>query len=45
VYQTQTAPLLGYYKRRGLLVRVDGEGPMAQVADSIKKAVREPVAS
>ena len=45
VYQTQTAPLLDYYKRRGLLVRVDGEGPMAQVADSIKKAVREPVAS
>jgi adenylate kinase len=45
VYQTQTAPLLEYYKRRGLLVRVDGEGPMAQVADSVKKAVREPVAS
>jgi len=45
VYQTQTAPLLDYYKRRGLLVRVDGEGPMAQVADSVKKAVREPVAS
>jgi adenylate kinase len=45
VYQTQTAPLLDYYRRRGLLVRVNGEGPMAQVADSIKKAVREPVAS
>ena len=45
VYQTQTAPLLDYYKRRGLLARVVGEGPMAQVADSIKKAVREPVAS
>jgi adenylate kinase len=45
VYQTQTAPLLDYYRRRGLLVRVDGEGPMAQVAGSIKKAVRESVAS
>ena len=45
VYQTQTAPLLDYYKRRGLLVRVSGEGPMAQVADAIKKAVREPVVS
>jgi adenylate kinase len=45
VYQTQTAPLLDYYKRRGLLVRVEGEGPMAQVADAIKKAVKEPVAS
>ena len=45
VYQTQTAPLLDYYKRRGLLVRVPGEGPVAQVAGAIKKAVREPVAS
>ena len=45
MYQTQTAPLLDYYKRRGLLARVSGEGPMAQVADAIKKAVREPVAS
>jgi adenylate kinase len=45
VYQTQTAPLLDYYKRRGLLVRVEGEGPMAQVADAIKKAVKEPVPS
>lgn len=45
VYQTQTAPLLDYYKRRGLLVRVPGEGPVDRVADAIKKAVEEPVAS
>ena len=45
VYQTQTAPLLDYYKRRGLLVRVQGEGPVDQVAGAIKKAVKEPVAS
>jgi adenylate kinase len=45
VYQTQTAPLLDYYKRRGLLVRVKGEGPVARVAEAITKAVKEPVAS
>jgi len=45
VYQTQTAPLLDYYKRRGLLVRVAGEGPVERVADAIRKAVEEPVAS
>lgn len=45
VYQTQTAPLLDYYKQRGLLVRVSGEGPVDRVAASIQKAVEEPVAS
>jgi adenylate kinase len=45
VYQTQTAPLLDYYRRRGLLVRVAGEGPVEQVAEAIQKAVKEPVAS
>lgn len=43
VYETQTAPLLDYYRRRGLLVRVAGEGAMEQVADRIRKAVKEPV--
>ena len=43
VYETQTAPLLDYYRRRGLLVRVPGEGPMEDVADRIRKAVKEPV--
>lgn len=45
VYQTQTAPLLDYYKTRGLLVRVAGEGPVDRVAESIQKAVKERVAS
>jgi adenylate kinase len=45
VYQTQTAPLLDYYRRRGLLARVAGEGPVDQVAASIQKAVREPATS
>jgi adenylate kinase len=43
VYQTQTAPLLDYYRRRGLLVRVAGEGPVEEVADRIRRAVKEPV--
>jgi adenylate kinase len=45
VYQTQTAPLLDYYRKRGLLVRVTGEGPVDRVAEAIQKAVKEPVAS
>jgi adenylate kinase len=44
VYQTQTAPLLDYYRRRGLLVRVAGEGPVDGVADLIRKALKEPAA-
>ena len=45
VYQTQTAPLLDYYRTRGLLVRVAGEGPVDRVAEAIQKAVKEPAAS
>ena len=45
VYQTQTAPLLDYYKQRGLLVRVDGEGRVERVAEAIKKAIKEAVVS
>lgn len=45
VYQTQTAPLLDYYRKRGLLVRVAGEGPVERVAAAIQRAVTEPVAS
>jgi adenylate kinase family enzyme len=43
VYQTQTAPLLDYYRQRGLLVRAAGEGPVAEVADRIRRAVKESV--
>ncbi|HSE03334.1 MAG TPA: adenylate kinase [Methylomirabilota bacterium] len=45
VYQTQTAPLLDYYRQRGLLVRVPGEGPVERVAAAIRRAVQEPAAS
>lgn len=44
VYETQTAPLLDYYLRRGLLVRVAGEGAMEDVADRIRRAVKGPIA-
>ncbi len=45
VYQTQTAPLLDYYRERGLLVAVPGEGSVDQVAGLIQRALREPAAS
>ena len=31
VYERQTAPLVGYYEGKGLLRRVDGEGPLDAV--------------
>ena len=40
VYATQTAPLLDYYRDRGLLVPVPGEGPVDQVAAAIRRAVK-----
>ena len=45
VYNAQTAPLLDYYRVRGLLARVAGEGPVDRVAAAIQKAVKEPVTS
>jgi adenylate kinase len=39
VYEKQTAPLLAYYRDRGLLVTVSGEGPVDRVAADIRKAV------
>jgi adenylate kinase len=38
VYQTQTAPLLAYYRSRGLLAEVAGEGAVGSVAQAIRKA-------
>ena len=43
VYQTQTAPLLDYYRQRGLLARVAGEGPVEEVADRDPQGGQEPV--
>jgi adenylate kinase len=39
VYQSQTAPLLSYYRSRGQLVSVPGEGAVEQVAAEIKRAL------
>lgn len=35
VYETETAPVVGVYRDRGVLVEVDGEGTIAQVAQRI----------
>ena len=39
VYERQTAPLLAYYRSRGQLASVSGEGPVEEVAAEIKRAV------
>jgi len=39
VYQTRTAPLLDYYRAKGLLVTVAGEGAMDRVRADIRRAV------
>ena len=43
VYQTQTAPLLDYYRARKLLTQVSGEGPVDRVAEAIRAAVGQAV--
>lgn len=39
VYRAQTLPLLDYYRERNSLVSVEGEGPMDEIARSIRRAV------
>jgi adenylate kinase len=39
----QAEALDGLLRRRGLLVQVAGEGPVEEVADRIRRAVKEPV--
>jgi adenylate kinase len=39
VYDSQTAPLLAYYRDRGILREVDGTGDIDDVTDRIVKAV------
>jgi len=41
VYRRQTEPVLGYYRSRGLLVVVDGSGPVPEVTEAILQAVAE----
>jgi adenylate kinase len=35
VYQAQTLPLLGYYRRRGILVEIDAVGPVDVITERI----------
>jgi adenylate kinase len=43
VYQTQTAPLLDYYRGRKLLAEVAGEGSVDRVTEAIRTAVGQVV--
>ena len=43
VYATQTAPLLDYYRGRGILGKIRGEGAVADITAAIRKAVGEKV--
>jgi adenylate kinase len=42
VYAKQTAPLLDYYRGRGLLASVKADGAMADIGAAIRRAVKEP---
>lgn len=42
VYARQTAPLLDYYRQRGLLATVAGEGPIDAIRQAIRKAAGGP---
>lgn len=39
VYREQTAPLVDYYEKRNLLVEVDGDGSIEEVAERLEAAV------
>ncbi len=45
VYATQTAPLLDYYRTRGLMTEVKGEGPVDEVAARLRRAAGQVVGS
>lgn len=40
VYNSQTAPLISYYDKKGLLRRVEGVGPIDQIFASIQKVLQ-----
>jgi adenylate kinase len=41
VYFEQTAPLLDYYRQKGLLVQIDGEQPIDEVFQELKEAIEK----
>lgn len=40
VFQEQTAPLIDYYRDRGLLSSIDGEGEIDEIFDRLAKALK-----
>lgn len=40
VYNSQTAPLIDYYDRKGLLRKVEGVGPIDEIFASIQKVLK-----
>jgi adenylate kinase len=42
VYERQTAPLIDYYDRQGLVVRVEGQNSPEQVYEDIREAIGRP---
>ena len=41
VYHLQTEPLIGYYEKKGILVRVDGERSISEVYEDIISKIKE----
>lgn len=41
VYLEQTAPLIAYYRQRGVLVEVNGERPIEEVHAALRKAIED----
>ncbi len=39
LYNSQTQPLLDYYKNQGILKEIDGTGSVEKIQDEIKKSV------
>jgi adenylate kinase len=39
VYESQTAPLIGYYEKNGKLARVDGTGDIQEIQGRIVSAL------
>lgn len=39
LYYQQTQPLLDYYRKKGILVEIDGTGDIQKVQDEIKKSI------
>ena len=44
VYQEETAPLLAYYRNRGLLVEINGEQSVEAVQQDLAQSIREAMA-